>query len=113
MASRPVGAPTLTDFDFYFAATSIPSPKEEEVLLRTIYLSLDPYMRGRMSDAKSYADPVAINEVMVGGAVCRVEQSNNSNFSVVEWVVLCIPLCGLISQYNATELPSGPDRYLY
>lgn len=85
LASRPVGAPTLTDFNF--TATSIPSPKEGEVLLRTVYLSLDPYMRGRMSDAKSYADPVAINEVMVGGAVCRVEQSNNPDFSVGEWVV--------------------------
>ena len=43
-----------------------------EVLLRTIFLSLDPYMRGRMSDAKSYADPVQIGEVMVGGTVSEV-----------------------------------------
>jgi len=85
LASRPVGAPTLSDFNF--VATDIPTPKEGEVLLRTVYLSLDPYMRGRMSDAKSYAEPVAINDVMVGGAVCVVEKSHHSDYSEGEWVV--------------------------
>ena len=85
LASRPVGAPKLSDFNFL--ESDKPSPKQGELLLRTIYLSLDPYMRGRMNDAKSYAEPVAINEVMVGGTVCRVEQSNHPDYEVGEWVV--------------------------
>jgi len=85
LASRPVGAPTLSNFNFI--QSDKPTPKQGELLLRTIYLSLDPYMRGRMSDAKSYAEPVAIDEVMVGGTVCRVEQSEHADFEVGEWVV--------------------------
>ncbi|WP_019614756.1 NADP-dependent oxidoreductase [Psychromonas ossibalaenae] len=85
LASRPVGAPL--DNNFRLENTDKPVPAKGEVLLRTIYLSLDPYMRGRMSDAKSYADPVAIDEVMVGGTVCQVEVSNNDDFQVGEWVL--------------------------
>ena len=85
LASRPVGAPTNENFNL--ATLDKPQPKQGEVLLRTVYLSLDPYMRGRMSDAKSYAEPVAINDVMVGGSVCRVEQSNNPDYKIGDWVV--------------------------
>ncbi|WP_172562773.1 NADP-dependent oxidoreductase [Vibrio furnissii] len=85
LASRPVGAPTKQDFRL--ETVMQPQPGEGEVLLRTIYLSLDPYMRGRMSDAKSYADPVALNAVMVGGTVCQVEVSHHPDFAVGEWVL--------------------------
>ncbi|GAD89895.1 putative zinc-containing alcohol dehydrogenase [Vibrio halioticoli NBRC 102217] len=85
LASRPVGAPTPENFRL--VTTELPKIAEGEVLLRSVYLSLDPYMRGRMSDAKSYADPVAIDDVMVGGTVCQVTQSNNSEFVVGEWVL--------------------------
>lgn len=85
LASRPIGAPTQSNFRLENAQKPIPG--KDQVLLRTIYLSLDPYMRGRMSDAKSYADPVAIDDVMVGGTVCQVEASNNNNFQVGEWVL--------------------------
>ncbi|USD29348.1 NADP-dependent oxidoreductase [Pseudoalteromonas sp. SCSIO 43201] len=85
LASRPNGAPTQENFNYEEA--QIPTLKEGEVLLRTVFLSLDPYMRGRMSDAKSYADPVAIGEVMVGGTVCRVEKSNNPKFTQGDWVL--------------------------
>jgi NADPH-dependent curcumin reductase CurA len=85
LASRPVGAPTLSNFNF--AESKKPSPKPGELLLRTVFLSLDPYMRGRMNDAKSYAEPVAIDEVMVGGTVCKVEESNHPDYGVGEWVV--------------------------
>ncbi|RRS10477.1 NADP-dependent oxidoreductase [Pseudoalteromonas sp. J010] len=85
LASRPHGAPTQENFNYEEA--QIPTLKEGEVLLRTVFLSLDPYMRGRMSDAKSYADPVAIGEVMVGGTVCRVEKSNNPKFTQGDWVL--------------------------
>ena len=76
--SRPVGEPTSDNFRL--RETPLPTPAEGELLLRTIYLSLDPYMRGRMSDAKSYATPVAIGDVMVGGTVSRVQVSKNADF---------------------------------
>jgi NADPH-dependent curcumin reductase len=88
LASRPVGAPTIENFNL--VATDIPTPSEGQVLLRTLYLSLDPYMRGRMSDAKSYAEPVNIGEVMIGGAVCRVEVSLNDKYQVGDLVVAYI-----------------------
>ena len=61
LASRPNGVPTADNFDM--ATSDIPMPNANEMLLRTVYLSLDPYMRGRMSDAKSYADPLEIGDV--------------------------------------------------
>ncbi|ELL0594992.1 NADP-dependent oxidoreductase [Vibrio vulnificus] len=85
LASRPVGAPTADNFAF--TQSDIPTPAQGEILLRSVYLSLDPYMRGRMSDAKSYAEPVGIDEVMVGGTVCQVEASNHAEFEVGEWVL--------------------------
>ena len=85
LASRPVGAPDTANFAL--TETAKPQAEQGEVLLRTIYLSLDPYMRGRMSDAKSYASPVMLGSPMVGGAVCRVEQSQNADYQVGDWVV--------------------------
>jgi NADPH-dependent curcumin reductase CurA len=85
LASRPFGAPTAENFNL--VRTEKPTPKADEVLLRTVFLSLDPYMRGRMNDAKSYAEPVALNAVMVGGSVCRVEESNHSGYEKGDWVV--------------------------
>lgn len=85
LASRPSGAPT--EDNFRLEETAVPTPEAGHVLLRTVYLSLDPYMRGRMSDAASYAAPVAIGEVMVGGAVSRVEASENPDFAVGDLVV--------------------------
>ncbi|EPM7727534.1 NADP-dependent oxidoreductase [Vibrio vulnificus] len=85
LASRPVGAPTAENFAL--KQSDIPTPAQGEMLLRSVYLSLDPYMRGRMSDAKSYAKPVGIDEVMVGGTVCQVEVSNHAEFEVGEWVL--------------------------
>ncbi|ELF6472205.1 NADP-dependent oxidoreductase [Vibrio vulnificus] len=85
LASRPVGAPTAENFAL--KQSDIPTPAQGEMLLRSVYLSLDPYMRGRMSDAKSYAEPVGIDEVMFGGTVCQVEVSNHAEFEVGEWVL--------------------------
>ncbi len=85
LASRPVGAPVAENFRL--ESDTIPTPSEGEILLRSVYLSLDPYMRGRMSDAKSYADPVAIDEAMVGGTVCQVIESKHPNFAQGEWVL--------------------------
>ncbi|MFP3559970.1 NADP-dependent oxidoreductase, partial [Paraburkholderia sp. SIMBA_049] len=72
--ARPVGAPTPNDFRTETA--DVPVPGAGQVLLRTVWLSLDPYMRGRMSDAPSYAPPVELGDVMAGGTVSRVVASN-------------------------------------
>ncbi|MBB1437435.1 NADP-dependent oxidoreductase [Shewanella sp. SG41-4] len=85
LASRPQGEPVANNFRL--ETVSKPVPTEGEVLLRAVYLSLDPYMRGRMNDAKSYADPVAIDDVMVGAAVSQVEVSNHPDYKVGEWVL--------------------------
>src|SRR5260370_35212717 len=64
LASRPPGMPTLDNFSIVDA--EVPEPKDGEVLLRTRFLSVDPYMRGRMRDQKSYAPPFALNECIAG-----------------------------------------------
>ncbi|WP_369600332.1 NADP-dependent oxidoreductase [Hahella sp. SMD15-11] len=85
LASRPVGAPT--EENFRLEQVPVPEPAEGEVLLRTVYLSLDPYMRGRMSDGPSYAEPVGVGEVMVGGTVSRVAASRHPDYQVGDWVL--------------------------
>lgn len=85
LASRPHGAPVAENFRS--EAQPVPTPAAGQILLRTEWLSLDPYMRGRMSDAPSYSPPVEIGAVMVGGTVSRVEQSNNPDFKPGEWVL--------------------------
>jgi len=77
LANRPVGMPKASDF--LLNETSIPTPADGQVLCETLYLSLDPYMRGRMSPSKSYAKPVEINEVMTGGTVGKVIESRDPN----------------------------------
>ena len=74
LRSRPSGEPSQENFQF--AETEIPKPGADQILLRTIYLSLDPYMRGRMNAGPSYAPPVEIGEVMEGRSVCEVVKSN-------------------------------------
>ncbi|BHH81810.1 NADP-dependent oxidoreductase [Desulforhopalus sp. 52FAK] len=85
LASRPKGAPQ--DDNFRLEEEAVPSLQAGEILLRTIYLSLDPYMRGRMSDAPSYAPPVEIGQPMVGATVCQVQESRNESYDVGEWVL--------------------------
>ena len=81
---RPVGEPKLGNFRT--VREDIVSPKEGEVLLKTIYMSLDPYMRGRMNDAKSYAKPVGIGEVMEAGALSQVVESKSELFKAGDFV---------------------------
>jgi NADPH-dependent curcumin reductase CurA len=85
LASRPQGEPTANNFHLDTAPT--PQPAAGQVLLRTVYLSLDPYMRGRMSDAPSYAAPVEVGQVMVGGTVSRVVASQHPGFKTGDWVL--------------------------
>lgn len=78
LASRPHGAPVPENFRL--EEDDVATPGEGQVLLRTVYLSLDPYMRGRMSDEPSYSPPVDIGGVMVGGTVSRVVESNHPDY---------------------------------
>ncbi len=80
LASRPVGYPKESDFNL--VEVPIPTPGDGEVLVKTLYLSVDPYMRGRINAAKSYAANVEIDEVMVGSVIAEVIETNHSNVEV-------------------------------
>ena len=73
LAARPDGEPKPTDFEL--AEVELPEPADGQVLVRNTYMSVDPYMRGRMNDAKSYVPPFALGEAMDGGAVGEVVES--------------------------------------
>lgn len=79
LASRPTGLPSVADFRIEDGA--IPQITDGQILLRILYLSLDPYMRGRMDAAESYAPPVEIGAVMEGGTVAAVVESRHPDFS--------------------------------
>ena len=85
LASRPDGEPSAANCQLI--ETAVPDRADGQVLVRHHYMSLDPYMRGRMNDGKSYAVPQALGEVMGGGTVGEVMASRNANFAVGDSVV--------------------------
>jgi len=85
LASRPEGEPTAANFRTVDAP--LPSLRDNQVLVRNHYLSLDPYMRGRMNDAKSYAVPQELDKVMGGGTVGEVVESKHANYKAGDKVV--------------------------
>src|SRR4051812_35566407 len=85
LASRPQGWVKPTDFRL--ESLAMPSPKDGEVLVKNLWLSLDPYMRGRISDAKSYVPPVAIGGTMVGQTVGEVVESKHPGFKAGDHVL--------------------------
>ncbi|TAJ03678.1 NADP-dependent oxidoreductase [Pectobacterium versatile] len=85
LAQRPHGAPTQETFRL--EQQPVPQVDSGHILLRTVFLSLDPYMRGRMSDAPSYAKPVELNDVMVGGTISRVVASKHPDYQAGDWVL--------------------------
>jgi len=85
LAERPKGEPTPATLRLETGPVPVPGPGQ--MLLRTEYLSLDPYMRGRMSDAPSYAAPVAVGAVMEGGTVAQVAASQLAGFEPGDWVL--------------------------
>jgi NADPH-dependent curcumin reductase len=91
LAARPSGKPKLTDFRLEKA--SVPAPSSDQILLEVQYLSLDPYMRGRMDDRKSYAKPLQIGDVMTGEGVARVIASNRPDYSVGDIVLAQTAWC--------------------
>src|SRR5476651_1342847 len=80
LAKRPHGAPQLDNFKLI--ESPVPELNEGEVLLKTLYFSLDPYMRGRMNEGPSYTESFNVGEVLTGGAICKIEASKNPNFKV-------------------------------
>jgi NADPH-dependent curcumin reductase CurA len=78
LASRPQGP--VAENNFRYVEAAVPSPGEREVLVRNLYLSLDPYMRMRMNEGKSYAPPVQVGDVMVGGTIGEVIESKDPRF---------------------------------
>ena len=103
LAERPEGMPT--EQHLKLDSAPVPEPAEGQVLLRTIYLSLDPYMRGRMSAAKSYAQSVEIGSVMEGGTVCEVVESRDPDWKKGD---LALAHCGW--QTYAAVNPKGLKR---
>lgn len=79
LAARPIGLPK--ESDFRLETVPVPEPAEGDVLVRTLYLSLDPYMRVRMNEGRSYAPPIPLGEVMIGGIVGEVELSRDARFA--------------------------------
>lgn len=79
LARRPVGTPSMEDFAFIEAP--IAAPSDGEVLVRTVYISVDPYLRGRMQDVKSYIPPFQLNEVITSGVIGQVVESRSEHFS--------------------------------
>jgi NADPH-dependent curcumin reductase CurA len=84
LANRPTGVPTLSDFRF--EEIEMPSVKDGEVLLKTIYVSVDPYLRGRMNDAKSYVPPFELNKPIQSAIIAEVTESRNLDFAVGDHV---------------------------
>ncbi|TSE25458.1 NADPH-dependent curcumin reductase [Tepidimonas sediminis] len=85
LVSRPQGEATLDNFRL--VETETPPLRDGQVLVRHHYLSLDPYMRGRMNEGKSYAAPQPLGEVMIGGTVGQVEASRHPRYAPGDWVV--------------------------
>ncbi|AOV97696.1 NADP-dependent oxidoreductase [Edwardsiella hoshinae] len=85
LRQRPHGMPTEQDIQLQHAV--IPQPASGQLLLRTLYLSIDPYIRGRMNDGPSYAPAMQLGDVMVGHTLCRVEHSQHPDYEVGEWVL--------------------------
>ena len=84
LESRPVGKPKLSDFKI--TTDEKPHPESGEIILKSTYISVDPYLRGRMSDVKSYAAPFQIHQPISSGIVAEVVESNHKGFSKGDFV---------------------------
>lgn len=110
LASRPVGTPTQDNFRF--EDTKLPSIQEGEVLLQSMYFSVDPYMRGRMNDVKSYVPPFQIDTPISGTAIAKVIESKSKDFKiddivsgVLPWRIQTVSTSKGLSKIEASEVP--------
>lgn len=85
LKQRPTGLPSAADFEL--VTVTLPQPGPGEVMVRNLYMSVDPYMRGRMVDRKSYVPPFALGETLQGGAVGQVIESKSDKFNVGDYVL--------------------------
>lgn len=108
LKSRPVGWPTEANFEIRDAA--IPEPGPGQILVKNLWLSLDPYMRGRMNDTKSYAAKVEIGDPMTGGTVGEVVKSNDPKLQPGDKVSIMggWQLYSVVDGAAATKLPNLP-----
>ena len=113
LASRPAG--WVTEDNFRIEAAPAPQPKEGEVLVKNLWLSLDPYMRGRMSDAKSYVKGVDIGEVMVGQTVGEVLESRHPGYKPGDKVLTQLgwQLCGAAKGEELAKVREGVPLSYY
>src|SRR6059058_3287794 len=111
LASRPTGS--VTEGNFQLERLPIPKPADGEVLVKNLWLSLDPYMRGRMSDAKSYVKGVDIGEVMVGQTVGEVLESKHPKLKVGDQVLTQLgwQLYGCTKEAAKVEPSRAPLSY--
>ncbi len=115
LARRPVGMPEPADFEV--AAVELPDPGANEIQVRNVCMSVDPYMRGRMVDRKSYVPPFAVGEVLTGGCIGQVVQSNADGYAVGDYVSSHY---GWREAYNAStegieklgDISAPPSAYL-
>ncbi|MBT9598862.1 MAG: NADP-dependent oxidoreductase [Vitreoscilla sp.] len=113
LASRPAGEPSADNFRL--VETPVPALQEGQVLVRNHFLSLDPYMRGRMNDSKSYAQPQPLDAVMIGGTVGEVVESRNAHFQAgdkvvgmggwQEYLVVDANQRGVLQKVDTTHIP--------
>ncbi len=113
LAARPTGEPTANNFKL--VKVELPELQDGEVLVRHHYLSLDPYMRGRMNESKSYAAPQPLNEVMIGGTVGEIAASKNPHFPVgtqvvgmggwQEYTIVNASQRGVLQKIDTTHVP--------
>src|ERR1700732_4763255 len=85
LAARPVGLPKESDFSL--AEAKMPSAGEGQAVVKTAYVSVDPYMRGRITGVRTYADPVNVGDVMAGGAVGQVVESRSTALAPGDFVL--------------------------
>ena len=85
LKNRPVGLPRESDFEL--ATVPLPTPGAGEVLVRNLYMSVDPYMRGRMLDQSSYVQPFQVGQPLDGGCVGQVVQSQDEKLQVGDYVL--------------------------
>lgn len=110
LKSRPVGIPTPTNFEI--ATVDVPEPQPGQVQVRNLWMTVDPYMRSRMNDVKSYVPSFVVGEVMSGGAVGEVVKSNDPSFSVGDkvlsylgWREAFTTSAGDLQKIDATQVP--------
>ena len=108
LKSRPVGEPTKDNFEL--VETPVPTPGPGEFRVKVIYMSLDPYMRGRMGAEKTYAANADVGETMVGGGVGVVEESNNDQFKQGDYVMCATGWQSYCLSDGTGVMKLDPDR---